>query len=43
MKKITLSLIVINAVQLLIGTGIWIYIGIARLSGVNLTAGLSWL
>lgn len=37
MKKITLSLIIINGVQLLIGTGIWIYIGIARLNGVNLS------
>lgn len=35
MKKITVSLIIINAVQLLIGTGIWIYIGIARLAGGN--------
>ena len=37
MKKITVSLIIINGIQLLIGISIWIYIGIARLTGVNLT------
>lgn len=37
MKKITVSLIVINGIQLLIGMGIWLYIGIARFAGVNLT------
>ena len=37
MKKITVSLIIINGIQLLIGISIWIYIGIVRLTGVDLT------
>ena len=37
MKKLTVSLIIIDAIQLIIGIGIWIYIGIARGDEVNNT------
>lgn len=37
MKKLTASLIIIDAIQLVIGIGIWIYIGIARGNEVDNT------